>query len=174
MVGKSKGLRLVLDQQTNRDTFSTVQDDFYGLQLFIGTPEEFPMMRDRSILLQPGHENYVEVSGYVIKSTPDVRSLATSQRKCLFEDEGSLDFYSCYSYSNCKFECVIKSVSAKIGCKPWYMPRDNITKVCDPWQALEFSNLLDTERCNISCLPDCNTIIYSSPSDLSLISIQAC
>ena len=163
-VGKSKGLRLVLDQQSNQESFSTVQDDYHGLQLFIGNPEEFPAMRDRSVLVQPGHENFVEVSGYLVTSSPDIQSLNPSKRNCLFHDEGRLDFHSFYTYSTCKFECSIKTVSTHMGCMPWYMPGGNESEVCNPWQAMNFSRILgslETKSCNDLCLPDCNSIVYS-------------
>ena len=163
-VGKSRGLRLVLDQHTNQESSSTVHDDYYGLQLFIGNPEEFPTLRERSLLVKPGYENFVEVSGYLVTSSHDIKRLDPSMRNCLFEDEGSLDFHSVYSYSTCKFECSIKNVSAQLGCIPWYMPNGNESEVCNPWQAMNFSKILgvlDTETCNNLCLPDCNSIIYS-------------
>ena len=40
-VGKRNGLRLVLDQHSNRVSFGTVSQDHSGFQVFIGTPEEF-------------------------------------------------------------------------------------------------------------------------------------
>ena len=66
------------------------------------------------------------------------------------------------SHASCKFECSIKIVEDKVGCVPWYMPHRNSSKVCDPWKSNEFSKLLDVITAeNCSCLPDCNSVIYS-------------
>ena len=53
-VGKRNGLRLVLDQHSNRVSFGTVSQDHSGFQVFIGTPEEFPVIKDRSLIIQSG------------------------------------------------------------------------------------------------------------------------
>ena len=163
-VGKRNGLRLVLDQHSNKVSFGTVSQDFNGFQVFIGTPEEFPAMKERSLLIQPGYENSVEVSGYVVGSSPEVQNLPPADRNCFFLDEGDLSLHKKYSYSSCKLECSISSVESKLGCVPWYIPHTEASSICDPWQAMEFTRLLEEvkmENCSKTCLPDCQAVIYS-------------
>ena len=163
-IGKRNGLRLVLDQHSNKVSFGTVAQDYNGFQVFIGTPEEFPLMKDRSILVQPGYENFIEVSGYVVGSAPDVHNLAPEDRKCFFADEGGLDLHDTYSYSSCKLECSIAHVERQVGCVPWYIPHGESSSICQPWDALQFSKLLGgvtVDNCSHTCLPDCQAVIYS-------------
>ena len=121
-------------------------------------------MKDRSLLIQPGYENLVEVSGYVVGSSPEVQNLAPADRNCFFLDEGDLSLHENYSYSSCKFECSIGSVEHIVGCVPWYIPRTETSSICDPWQAMQFTRLLEEvkmENCSKTCLPDCQAVIYS-------------
>ena len=163
-IGKRNGLRLVMDQHSNKVSYGTVSQDYNGFQVFIGTPGEFPVMKDRSILVQPGYENFIEVSGYVVGSSPDVQKLEPADRKCFFSEEGGLDFYDKYSYSSCKFECSIAHVERQVGCVPWYIPHGGSSSICQPWDALQFSKLLGevtVDNCTHTCLPDCQAVIYS-------------
>ena len=140
--GKKRGLRMILDEHSNEASFSTVKNDFYGLSVFVGSPDEFPVMKDRSLFIQPGHENFIDVSAYVVKSSSDIKHFDPEDRNCYFEDEGNLEFHQTYSYSSCKFECSIKGVEKEVGCVPWYMPHGNKTNMCDPWKTLEFSQVI--------------------------------
>ena len=162
--GKRKGLRMVLDEHSNQATFSTVQNDFYGFKLFVGSPDEFPALKDRSLLVQPGHENFIEAAGYVVKSSSDIKKLDSTARNCYFQDEGNLEFHGQYSYTSCKFECSIIESESLVGCVPWYLPHRNDSKICDPWKSVEFSKALgvaNSKTCSKKCLPDCNSVIYS-------------
>ena len=150
---------MILDEHSNKATFSTVQNDYYGLKLFVGSPDEFPAMKDRSILVKPGHENFVEASGYVVKSSSAIRDLVAKDRNCFFPDEGNLDFHDQYSYSSCKFECSLTEAEELVGCIPWYLPQGQNSTACDPWSTRQFSRMLgevssDKELCS-NCLPDC-------------------
>ena len=49
-------------------------------------------------------------------------------------------------------------------CIPWYFPMNETmgTRICDPWEARNFRNLMDNipdGHCN-KCLPDCSTTLY--------------
>ena len=79
-------------------------------------------------------------------------------------DEGDLSLHEKYSYSSCKFECSVAAVGEVLGCVPWYIPRNEISSICHPWQAEQFSRLLEevkVENCSKTCLPDCQAVIYS-------------
>ena len=64
-VGKKEGLTLVLDLHSNRASFGTVTDSYNGFNVFIGGPTEFPVLRERSLQLEPGKEHSLEFSGQV-------------------------------------------------------------------------------------------------------------
>ena len=120
--GKKNGLRLTLDLHSNKVSFGTLDQQYSAFNLFIGRPAQFPMMRDKSIQLQPGREHFIDLSATVV-STNGIRDILPKARGCFFENEGDLDFYKSYTFSNCKLECGIKEAEQKLGCVPWHLPK---------------------------------------------------
>ena len=121
-VGRENGLRLVLDLHSNLISLGTMDQQHDAFKLFIGQPEEFPMMRERSLHLQPGKEHFVELAATVV-SSKDIKGITSQARDCFFKDEGGLEFYKEYTFSNCRLECAIKKMEKKHGCVPWHLPK---------------------------------------------------
>ena len=63
--GEKSGLRLILDLNSNRVSFGTLNQDFNAFKMFIGQPAEFPVIKQRSLKLQPGREHFVELKAQV-------------------------------------------------------------------------------------------------------------
>ena len=53
-VGKMNGLRLTLDLHSNSVSFGSLDQDFNAFSLFIGQRAEFPVLKEKSLQLQPG------------------------------------------------------------------------------------------------------------------------
>ena len=132
--------------------------------MFLGTPTEFPALKEKSYKILPGHGNIVEVTAYRVTSENSVKDLEPSERKCYFPDEYHLDFHVNYTYTSCKFECAIKVAESRMGCIPWYMPQRNNYETCDPWDTRKFLEEMEQAKMSScpSCLPDCQTIKYRS------------
>ena len=64
--GEKSGLRLTLDLHSNKVSFGTLDKDYDAFKVFIGQPEEFPLVRQRSLKVQPGLEHFVELNAQVI------------------------------------------------------------------------------------------------------------
>ena len=123
--GKKTGLTVMLDNHHNKVTFGSVFDDALGMKVFVGEQEEFPMMKERGKMLAPGHEHFLEISGYIVDADDELRSkLLPSERKCFFGDESNLEYFDKCSHNTCKFECSIKHVEQRIGCVPGFFPQD--------------------------------------------------
>lgn len=121
-VGQQKGLRLTLDLHSNMVSFGSLGQEYDAFKIFIGQPQEFPMIKERSLKLQPGREHFIELSAKVV-STKDIRGIAPEARECHFHDEGDLTLYEKYTYSNCRLECAIMKSENMYGCVPWYLPK---------------------------------------------------
>ena len=65
--GEENGLRLTLDLHSNKMSFGTLNKDYEAFKVFIGQPEEFPIMKKRSLKLQPGREHFVELKAQVME-----------------------------------------------------------------------------------------------------------
>ena len=126
--GNRNGLRLILDLHSNTVSFGTIDQQFSAFSLFIGQPAQFPMMRDKSIRLQPGREHFIDLSATVV-ATNGIEDILPEARGCLFTDEGDLEFYKSYTFSNCRLECRIKEAKEKHKCVPWYLPKVCMTKI---------------------------------------------
>ena len=179
-VGKKNGLKLTLDLHSNLVSFGTLDQDVDAFNMFIGRPAEFPVMRERSLPVEPGHEHWVDLSASVVSSSDGVRDIDSRARNCYFSDEGSLTFYQEYTFTNCRLECGILDVEKQLGCIPWFLPqvkRHQVLRIflnclqgsnsvsCDPWTAREFSSLLGEVQAASSacqhCLPDCQLTAYT-------------
>ena len=121
-VGREVGLKLVLDLHSNTVSFGTLDQQHLAFNMFIGQPEEFPMMREKSLQLEPGKEHFVDLSATVV-SSKSIKGIAPEARECFFRDEADLEFYKEYTYSNCRLECSIKIAEEKHDCIPWYLPK---------------------------------------------------
>ena len=66
LVGKMEGVSLVVDLHSNHASFGTVTDSYRAFNMFVGGPTEFPVMRERSIQLEPGKEHSLQFSGQAI------------------------------------------------------------------------------------------------------------
>ena len=126
--------------------------------MFIGEHTQFPFVKHRSILIKPGSEHFLDMSGEVI-SADEIKKISPENRNCFFPAEGNLEFYSKYSFQNCFMECSIKLVEQSISCIPWYLPQSNNSKVCDPWTEMIFMedlSMVEPGNCS-NCLPDCES-----------------
>ena len=85
------------------------------------------MMQEKSLQLQPGREHFIDLSARVV-STNDIKDIAPEARECYFNDEGDLEFYEKYTYSNCRLECAIKKSEDIYHCVPWHLPRVRTTE----------------------------------------------
>ena len=121
-VGQRNGLRLTLDLNSNKVSFGTLDQDYEGFSVFIGHPAEFPMMQEKSLKIKPGQEHFIDLSATVV-STNEIKDINPEARNCFFEDEGDLEFYKRYTFSNCRLECAIKRSEKIFKCVPWHLPR---------------------------------------------------
>ena len=121
-VGRRNGLRLTLDLHSNSVSFGTLDQDYEAFNVFIGQPAEFPMMKERGLQVEAGREHFIDLSAVVV-STNDIKDITPEARDCFFDDEGDLEFYRSYTYSNCRLECAIKKSEEIFNCVPWYLPK---------------------------------------------------
>ena len=148
--GKRNGLRITLDLHSNSVSFGTLDKEFDAFSMFIGQTTEFPVLKQRSLQLQPGHEHFVDLSATVISSN-GIEDIQPKARGCLFPEEGSLEFYERYTFTNCMLECAILKAEERLHCIPWYLPQVKHINHIQPMQCfpeVEFISLrpLDSSR----------------------------
>lgn len=165
--GINRGLLVVLDSHSDLYADRSLDSDDNGYTVAINPSGTFPLTSYTGFDIKPGHENFIAISGTVVKSDEGLRSIEKASRNCLFEDENrDMKIFKNYTQSNCLLECsLFYAYEMQLcDCVPWYLPSPgNFTPICcDPWQAYEFLENMQTvpgERCSY-CLPDCSLIMY--------------
>ena len=120
--GKKNGVRLTLDLHSNSVSFGTLDKEFNAFSMFIGQTTEFPVLKQRSLQLQPGQEHFVDLSATVVSSN-NIEHIQPEARRCFFPQEGNLKFYERYTFTNCMLECAILGAEERLNCIPWYLPK---------------------------------------------------
>ena len=156
--GLKSGVRVTLDLHSNFISHGSVHDDYNAFKVFVGQQTEFPLLNQYGVGIQPGYEHFLSVTSSVV-SANGIQALPPEDRNCYFSEEGSLQYYRSYTFSNCMFECSIKKAQAELSCSLWYLPHPTGMVICDPWSGFEFSKILARGggECG-ECLPDCESV----------------
>ena len=103
--GISKGLQVILDAHSNLIAGGSVPGDFDGFYAIIESKDQYPMTSRKSILLRPGHNNYVSLTATKITSE-GIIDIEPKKRNCLSpEDEPEMTVHRIYTQANCMLEC---------------------------------------------------------------------
>ena len=124
--GARNGLRLTVDLHSNTVSLGSLHQQLNTFRLFIGEPAQFPMIRDKSITLQPGREHFIDLSATLV-TTNGIKGISPDDRGCLFTDESDLEFYKSYTFTNCRLECGIKEAEEEHNCIPWHLPKVGVS-----------------------------------------------
>ncbi|TRY67303.1 hypothetical protein TCAL_07234 [Tigriopus californicus] len=167
--GKQNGLMVMLDAHSDSISAGSVKDDFTGFLALVGGAKNNPLYPETKVLLKPGHENLVTLSGLEITPDFDIYVMPPTTRGCYFRHEFELWVHRYYSRRNCVLECrmmkTLDMLPKADQCIPWNFPNafPNLT-MCNPWQKEKFmETFLDiAEDVCLQCLPDCHEVQYSA------------
>ena len=112
--GQDKGLELILDAHKDIVSGGTVMEDFEGFFAIIDSNEQFPMVKRKSILIRPGHNNFVGMKATKVSANENIRGIITQKRNCLFHDEMRMNVHQNYSQSSCMFESKMEYTITKV------------------------------------------------------------
>ena len=112
--GRDKGLELILDAHRDIVSGGTVMEDFDGFFAVIDSNEQFPMVKRKSVLIRPGHNNFVGMKATKVTANENIRGIYTHKRNCLFQDEMTMNVHQNYSQSSCIFESKIDYAIFKV------------------------------------------------------------
>ena len=124
--GRSRGLVLMLDTLRCE---AVPTDSFKGLRVLVHDPDEFPNVGERGLIVGPGMENQIAITGTDIVSNEILRNFAATRRGCYFSDEFPLKYYSEYSRSSCVVECESEFIYNECQCTPYYLPGKDIIDI---------------------------------------------
>ena len=111
--GRSKGLSVILDAHSNLLAGGTVSQDFDGFFAIIDSKNQYPTTTRKSVLLRPGHNNFVSMSATKIVSS-DIIDIEPERRNCYFHHEKKLAIHTKYTQANCMLECQLSYALSKV------------------------------------------------------------
>ena len=78
--GLRAGVSLVLDMHSNLASFGTIADTSSAFSVFIGSPTEFPVLKEDKIAIESGKEHFLKLSGQVSRMFKDGKLKAFPSR----------------------------------------------------------------------------------------------
>ena len=97
--GLNKGLKIILDQQSNLVSPGSIYSSTRAIRILVSDPSQFPTLRSKHLLIQNGHEHFLDVTPTSIVYNEDIASISPHKRSCFLEHERNLTFFSKYSYT---------------------------------------------------------------------------
>ena len=178
--GINKGLTLIVDSHSDKQSAATVNENFRGFITLVDGSEKFPIVSRTQLITRPGWENNIKVGAINLEAKNEIKEYKPEKRKCYFPHEYPLEIHQEYSQDNCLFECATdfatKCISTcsqsgkecdckevkfmKSGemnrtecCVPWFYPINHKTscKICDPWNQEKFLRILNEQLPEEQC-----------------------
>jgi acid-sensing ion channel, other len=121
------GLRLAITRNPKVKVFS---ECLYH-SFLVHSPFEYPGSYEKTEMVE--FELEILITPEVIRTDEDLKSYEPHERGCYFNDEKKLKYFKVYTRRNCYFECLADylNINPKLNCTPFFMVRDDSTKVCD-------------------------------------------
>ncbi|XP_058804612.1 pickpocket protein 28-like, partial [Phymastichus coffea] len=183
--GRDMGISVVIDLEENT-YFGSIRPSV-GASILVHDPFNYPEVEVLTSFIQPMQEMAVMLSGSIVASEANVKTLDLTRRNCWFNDEVKLSISSVYSYQSCITECRIRYIRRYCNCVPFFYPNYYQARTCslDDINCLtknrgSLSNLRtiidvvnendtrDSAKCD--CLPSCNDTTYTSNSENTIMS----
>ena len=168
--GRSGGLKLyVYNNKSDTLPIALIRDtrQMLGLKIIVHEPFEPPVWLS-GLAVSPSFEMNVAVKKTVIKTFN-----RSPWKQC---SEERLPIYNKYSMSGCLALCRSETDTRRCGCRPWYLPETNRSKVCSLSETLLCYFWIignsDSENCQRQCLENCEDVHFSyQPSYAALTSL---
>ena len=82
-------MELILDAHNDIVSSGTVMEDFDGFFAIIDSIEQFPMVNRKSVLIRPGHNNFVAIEATKTNVLPFLDSVAPRPKFTMLAREGA-------------------------------------------------------------------------------------
>ncbi|XP_030760546.1 pickpocket protein 28-like [Sitophilus oryzae] len=103
---------------------------FQGYKVVLHSPHRFPTVHSHYFRIPLKKSVSAAITPSVLSTSRDVADYNVKKRKCFFQTDMKLKFFSNYSQINCKLECLIDLTIEICGCVQYFMPRNKSTPMC--------------------------------------------
>ncbi|XP_046391658.1 pickpocket protein 28-like [Ischnura elegans] len=152
-----------------------------GFKVLLHNPSEFPRMSELFFRAPLNQDVVVSVKPNIMGTTNELQDYPSSRRRCLFQRERQLRFFTHYTQRNCELECLVNTTLEVCHCMPFFMPSNNISlcgigsigcihNVTEQLQHSEILNAMKMDAgsgsggCN--CLPACTELNYDAETSM--------
>ncbi|KAJ0172808.1 hypothetical protein K1T71_011947 [Dendrolimus kikuchii] len=104
-----------------------------GNVVYFHNPEDLPHASIHAYTVKPNQILSLAFKVETMSTSEDLKLYPIETRQCYFLDEPYLQFFVKYTENNCRMECFTNYTKQLCGCVAYYMPHDNITRICTPY-----------------------------------------
>lgn len=116
--GKHVGLSVTVDIEPQN--YMAPTKSFFGAEVFLHSPNDFPADSDFEDTLQPGWDVDFCVTPMPIDSSDSLRRVPLKKRQCFMEGEGTVQSGSPFSSNLCMSECRLRTIVKLCNCVPFF------------------------------------------------------
>ncbi|XP_058066216.1 sodium channel protein Nach-like [Anopheles bellator] len=117
--GRHVGLSLLIDVQP--DTYMAPTKSFYGAEIYVHDPKDFPSDADFEHVAQPGWDVVMSVIPLPIESSSTMNQVPLAMRKCFLpEEDDDDDWDENFNLNVCLSECRLRTIISLCNCIPFY------------------------------------------------------
>ncbi|XP_065080771.1 sodium channel protein Nach-like [Ochlerotatus camptorhynchus] len=125
--GKNVGLSVMVDIAPEK--YMAPTKSYYGAEVFVHSPRDFPADSDFEDTLQPGWDVDFCVTPIPIESSDSLKRVPLQQRQCFMPNEGTLQSHNRFSLNLCMSECRLRTIIKLCSCVPFFYADFNISEV---------------------------------------------
>uniref|UniRef100_A0A8D8FEW8 Sodium channel protein Nach n=2 Tax=Culex pipiens TaxID=7175 RepID=A0A8D8FEW8_CULPI len=148
--GKHVGLSVTVDIEPQN--YMAPTKSFFGADVFLHSPIDFPADSDFEDTLQPGWDVDFCVTPMPIDSSDSLRRVPLKKRQCFMEGEGTVQSGSSFSSNLCMSECRLRTIVKLCNCVPFFFADFNISET----EGVQLCTLA-----NVNCLRHFRKDFYS-------------
>ncbi|KAL1497371.1 hypothetical protein ABEB36_008352 [Hypothenemus hampei] len=95
---------------------------FQGYKVVLHSPHRFPTVNSHYFRIPLKKSVSAAISPAQLKTSDDVLQYSIRKRKCFFQTDKKLKYFSKYSQNNCRLECFLNLTMDMCGCVEFFMP----------------------------------------------------
>ncbi|XP_050298544.1 pickpocket protein 28-like [Anthonomus grandis grandis] len=103
---------------------------FQGYKVVLHSPHRYPTLSNHYIRIPLRKSVSAAITPVVLTTSDDVAQYPIHKRKCAFQKDKKLRYFSEYSQMNCRMECLLNLTMELCGCVEYYMPRLKGMPIC--------------------------------------------
>ncbi|KAJ8733085.1 hypothetical protein PYW08_001383 [Mythimna loreyi] len=142
-----------------------------GFKVYIQHPTDLPQASLYYYAVLNNQVSSMALSFSVLNTSESLRGYDPEVRQCYFPDERYLKYFSIYTASNCRIECLSNVTDQYCKCTAFHMPDDSNNRICteiddecmkEARRIMQYQELSKDSKNRCHCLPACNTMDYDA------------